>query len=80
MRLPLGDKILITLIYRSIWIKHQREYKHASDEAIRRILDRYTENTGKRVEIPESEELIIPEPQGASFYTHFTREKRQSRV
>ena len=50
--------------YRVLWIKSQREDKKASDAAIKRILDRYYENSGKRVEIPDSEELIIPEPQG----------------
>lgn len=50
--------------YRVLWIRHQRANKNASDQSIKRILDRYTENTGKRVEIPASEELHIPEPTG----------------
>jgi len=50
--------------YRILWIKHQRHVKKCSDVSIKRILDRYCENTLKKVEIPESEELIIPEPQG----------------
>ena len=50
--------------YRIIWIKHHREYKKCSDVTIKRLLERYTENTCKRVEIPESEVLNIPEPHG----------------
>ena len=50
--------------YRILWIKHQRHVKKCSDAAIKRILERYAENTLKVVEIPESEELIIPKPQG----------------
>ena len=60
------DVIFISLLYyfRILWIKHQRHVKKCSDVSIKRILDRYCENTLKKVEIPESEELIIPEPQG----------------
>ena len=43
---------------------HQRHVKQFSDAAVKRILERYIENTLKIVEIPESEKLIIPEPQG----------------
>jgi len=50
--------------YRILWMQHQRHVKKCSDAAIKRILERYTENTLKTVEIPESEELIIPEPHG----------------
>ena len=50
--------------YRILWIQHQRHVKKCSDAAIKRILEHYAENTLKTVEIPESEELIIPEPQG----------------
>ena len=50
--------------YRILWIKHQRQVKKCSDAAIKRILERYAENTLKVVEIPESEELNIPEPHG----------------
>ena len=50
--------------YRIIWLRHQRHVKKSSDAAIKRILDRYQENSCKRVEIPQSEELNIPEPQG----------------
>ena len=50
--------------YRVVWMKHQRHVKKCSDAAIKRILDRYCENSLKTVEVPESEELNIPEPQG----------------
>ena len=50
--------------YRIVWIKHHREYKKCSDVTIKRLLQRYTENSLKHVEIPESEELNIPEPHG----------------
>ena len=50
--------------YRIVWLKHQREYKKASDASIKRILDRYYENSGKRFPMPASEELVVPEPQG----------------
>ena len=50
--------------YRILWIKYQRHVKKCSDPAIIRILERYNENIFKTVKIPESEELIIPEPQG----------------
>lgn len=52
--------------YRIVWLKHQRQVKKASDEAIQRILDRYYENSGKRVIVPKCEELNVPEPQGIS--------------
>jgi len=44
--------------YRIVWIRFQREYKKASDASILRILDRYYENSGKRVQIPDTEELV----------------------
>ncbi len=50
--------------YRILWVKHQRHVKKASDAAIKRILERYTENSSKRVDIPDSEELYVPQPQG----------------
>ena len=50
--------------YRVVWIRHQREFKNASDATIRRLLDRYAENTCRRIPIPECEELNIPDPQG----------------
>ena len=46
--------------YRIVWIKHHREYKKCSDVTIKRLLQRYTENSLKHVEIPENEELNIP--------------------
>ena len=49
--------------YRVVWIRHYREVKQASDASIARILERYAENTGKRVEIPECTEFQVPEPQ-----------------
>ncbi len=52
--------------YRVVWLRHQRYVKKASDAAIKRIIDRYAENTSKRIEIPESEELDVPEPKGIS--------------
>ena len=55
--------------YRIVWIKHHREYKKCSDVTIKRLLQRYTENSLKHVEIPESEELNIPEPHGKYMYT-----------
>lgn len=68
-----GDEILVNYSinladspewYRVVWLRHYRHVKKASDEAIKRILDRYKENSSKTVEIPASEELSIPEPQG----------------
>lgn len=53
--------------YRIVWIKHHREYKKCSDVTIKRLLQRYTENSLKHVEIPESEELNIPEPHGKYY-------------
>ena len=55
--------------YRIVWIKHHREYKKCSDVTIKRLLQRYTENSLKHVEIPESEELNIPEPHGKYVLT-----------
>ena len=50
--------------YKFVWLKHQREVKKCSDDAIGRILDRYTENTGKRVYLPDCEGFVVPEPKG----------------
>ena len=47
-----------------MWLQHQREYKKVNDDAIGRILARYMENTGKRVELPEAEGFVVPEPKG----------------
>ena len=47
-----------------MWLQHQREYKKANDDAIGRILARYMENTGKRVELPEAEGFVVPDPKG----------------
>ncbi len=44
--------------YRIVWVLHQRNYKKASDDCIVRLLDRYYENSGKRVEIPDCDELV----------------------
>ena len=57
--------------YRIVWIKHHREFKKCSDVTIKRLLQRYTENSLKHVEIPESEELNIPEPHGKYLCTYF---------
>ena len=47
--------------YRIVWILHQRNYKKASDETIIRLLDRYYENSGKRVAVPDCEQLVRQE-------------------
>ena len=64
--------------YRVIWLRHQRNVKQASDSAIQRILDRYYENSSKRVEIPKSEELNIPEPKGIDNLEDLPDEKEIS--
>jgi hypothetical protein len=45
--------------YRIVWILHQRNHKKASDETIIRLLDRYYENSGKRVVVPDCEKLVF---------------------
>uniref|UniRef100_A0A0K2UHP2 SET domain-containing protein n=3 Tax=Lepeophtheirus salmonis TaxID=72036 RepID=A0A0K2UHP2_LEPSM len=50
--------------YRVLWIQHQRKKNNSSDAAIARIMDRYYENTGKKIPLPENEELIVPDPVG----------------
>ena len=49
--------------YRILWIRNQRD-KGVSDATIKRLVARYEENSCKKVEIPDSEELVIPEPHG----------------
>ena len=51
--------------YRKVWLRHQREHKKLKDESIIRILDRYYENTGKRVDLSlEDEDFFVPPPKG----------------
>ena len=50
--------------YRIVWLRHQREFKKMKDDAIERVLARYYENTGKRVELPEEEGFVVPDPKG----------------
>lgn len=52
--------------YKVVWLCHQRDFKKMSDEAIGRVLARYTENTGKRVELLDVEGFVVPEPKGVA--------------
>ena len=53
--------------YSIVWIRFQKEYKKASDASILRILDRYYENSGKRVQIPDTEELVMGRDSQSKF-------------
>ena len=50
--------------YKMVWLRHQREFKKMNEDAINRVLARYTENTGKRVELPDIEGFVVPDPKG----------------
>jgi hypothetical protein len=56
--------------YRIVWVLHQRNYKKATDDCIVRLLDRYYENSGKRVEIPDCDELVSGIFWAKYTYTH----------
>ncbi len=56
------------LWYRRVWLGHQRRHKKLGDDAILRLLARYTENTTKRVDLDldddAGETFEVPEPRG----------------
>ena len=51
--------------YKQLWLKHVRQDKRWGDKEIQRFLERNLDMTMKRIELPEEEDLLVPDPVGA---------------
>ena len=51
--------------YRLLWLRHVRETKHWTEEAVQRYIERNYDMTMKRIVLPSEDTLVVPEPVGA---------------
>ncbi|TRY68905.1 hypothetical protein TCAL_03794 [Tigriopus californicus] len=53
--------------YQKVWLKHQREHKKMNDHSIMRYLERYYDDTGKRVHLDITDDhFYVPNPMGVT--------------
>ena len=58
------SKIISFKSLRTLWLKHVREEKKWGDKEIKRFLERNYDMTMKKIELPEDDELFVPQPVG----------------